>query len=254
MIASGSIPVARLTEVHRQASTSYIIRAAHAVNAGELPESAPAGQGDFYHVLAETPEQVIEKLLVMVRDRIPARFGLDPFRDIQVLSPMNRMDLGVQNLNRVLQDALNPVEPGHDVQRFGTSFRKGDKVIQTQNNYQREVFNGDIGRIALINTSDQVLTVDFEGRAVDYDFAELDELQLAYAISIHKSQGSEYPVVVIPVHTQHWVMLQRNLLYTGLTRGRKLVVLVGSEKALAIAVRKVDQSHRFSLLRDRLRE
>jgi exodeoxyribonuclease V alpha subunit len=166
---------------------------------------------------------------------------------------MNKSELGVQNLNQQLQAALNPAGPGaKEVQRFGTAFRVGDKVIQTQNNYQRDVFNGDIGRVTAVEAVDQILVVDFDGRPVEYDFGDLDELALAYACSIHKSQGSEYPAVVIPLHTQHFVMLQRNLLYTGITRGRKLVALVGSRKALWLAVRNAETSRRFSLLKWRL--
>jgi exodeoxyribonuclease V alpha subunit len=253
LIESGAVPVVRLTEVHRQASASHIIRAAHAVNRGEEPESAPPGQGDFYLVEADDPETVLDRIVTMVRERIPMKFGLDPFREIQVLAPMNRSELGVVNLNQVLQAALNPKTDGPEVQRFGVAFRPRDKVIQLRNNYQREVFNGDIGRILEIDSIEQNVVVEFDGRRVDYDFNDLDELQLAYAISIHKSQGSEYPAVIIPVHTQHWMMLQRNLLYTGITRGRKLVALVGSRKAIWIAVNKLDQSLRFSLLCDRLR-
>ncbi len=253
LIESGTIAVARLNEVHRQAEASHIVRAAHAINHGEEPESAPPGKGDFFFVETDEPADIIEKILTMVTQRIPARFGLDPVRDIQILSPMNKSELGVANLNVRLQNALNPAGNGAaEVQKFGTTFRVSDKVMQTQNNYQREVFNGDIGRVLAIETIDQVVTVEFDGRAVDYEFGELDELQLAYAISVHKSQGAEYPAVVIPVHTQHWVLLQRNLLYTGVTRGRKLVVLVGSRKALWIAVRKADTSRRFSLLAQRL--
>lgn len=255
LIASGAAPVVRLTEVHRQASSSWIVRAAHAVNHGEEPESAPPGNGDFYFVEADTPEAVTSKIVMMVQERIPSKFALDPFRDVQVLSPMNKSELGVANLNKVLQAALNPGRGSqHEVTRYAVTFRTGDKVIQTQNNYQREVFNGDIGRVLAVDPTDQVLTAEFDGRAVEYDYADLDELQLAYCTSIHKSQGSEYPAVVIPVHTQHFVMLQRNLLYTGITRGRKLVVVVGSRKALRIAVSRADQSRRFSLLKWRLQQ
>ncbi len=254
-IDSGTVAVVRLTEVHRQAGASHIVRAAHAVNRGDEPESAPPGQGDFFIVEADEPAVILEKIVAMVKDRIPARFNLDPFRDVQVLSPMNKSELGVLNLNTVLQAALNPQQDrNQEVARFGVTFRRGDKVIQTQNNYQREVFNGDIGRITDVDAVDQTLSVDYEGRNVEYDFADLDELQLAYCTSIHKSQGSEYPAVIIPVHTQHYVMLQRNLLYTGITRGRKLVVLVGSKKALWIAVNKADQARRYSLLSWRLQQ
>ncbi len=252
-IDSGTVAVVRLTEVHRQAGASHIVRAAHAVNRGDEPESAPPGNGDFFIVEADDPATVLERIVTMVKERIPARFNLDPFRDVQVLSPMNKSELGVHNLNAVLQSALNPQQDrNQEVARFGITFRRGDKVIQTQNNYQREVFNGDIGRIVDVDAVNQSLSVDYEGRDVEYDFGDLDELQLAYCTSIHKAQGSEYPAVVIPVHTQHFVMLQRNLLYTGITRGRKLVVLVGSKKALWIAVNKADQSLRYSLLSWRL--
>ena len=254
-IDSGTVAVVRLTEVHRQAGASHIVRAAHAVNRGDEPESAPPGQGDFFIVEADDPATVLERIVTMVKERIPARFNLDPFRDVQVLSPMNKSELGVHNLNAVLQAALNPQQDrNQEVPRFGITFRRGDKVIQTQNNYQREVFNGDIGRIVDVDLVNQSLSVDYDGRDVEYDFGDLDELQLAYCTSIHKAQGSEYPAVVIPVHTQHFVMLQRNLLYTGITRGRKLVVLVGSKKALWIAVNKADQSLRYSLLSWRLQQ
>ncbi len=253
LIGSGTVSVVRLTHIHRQAGSSYIVRAAHAINHGDEPESAPpGGKGDFYFVEANDENDVVERILTMVKDRIPARFGLDPFRDVQVLSPMNKSAIGVQNLNKRLQETLNPGTGAKEVQRFGTTFRVGDKVIQTQNNYTREVYNGDIGRITAIESIDQLVTVEFDGRPVEYDFGDLDELQLAYCCSIHKSQGSEYPAVVIPVHTQHFIMLRRNLLYTGITRGKKLVALVGSRKALGIAVGKADTARRFSLLKWRL--
>ncbi len=187
LIASGVVPVARLTEVHRQAGASWIVRAAHAVNHGDQPESAPAGKGDFYFVEADTPEAVIDKLRQMVTARIPAAFGLDPLRDVQVLTPQVKTELGVTNLNKVLQEALNPPRPGTvETRKFDTAFRAGDKVLQVRNNYQREVFNGDIGRVSAIDAVEQVVTVDFDGRPVEYDFADLDELQLAYAVTIHK--------------------------------------------------------------------
>jgi exodeoxyribonuclease V alpha subunit len=188
----------------------------------------------------------------MVAERIPARFGVDPKRDVQVLAPMHRGELGTQSLNEALQNVLNPKGEAPEVERFGTVFRLGDRVIQTENSYQRDVFNGDLGVVQAINRVEQQLTVAFEGRAVEYDFGDLDELQLAYALSIHKSQGSEYPCVVIPLHTQHFVMLQRNLIYTAVTRGRRLVVLVGPRKALSMAVRRQDQQLRYTALRQRL--
>jgi exodeoxyribonuclease V alpha subunit len=254
LIASGVVPVVRLTEIFRQAGRSWIVRAAHAINRGEIPESAPAGQGDFYFVEASTPEQVTERIVAMVRDRIPARFGLDPLREVQVLTPMNRSDLGSRALNERLQQVFNPPHGGPEVQRFGWTFRAGDKVLQTQNNYQKEVFNGDIGRVAAIDEAERELTVEFDGRPVVYDFGELDELSLAFGLTIHKAQGSEYPAVVIPLHTQHYMMLQRNLLYTGVTRGKKLVALVGSRRALEMAVERQDMSRRCSALARRLTE
>ncbi len=253
VIASGTVPVVRLTEIFRQAGQSLIVRAAHAVNQGEMPESAAPGQGDFYLVEVGSPGEVLDRIATMVRERIPRRFGLDPLRDVQVLTPMNRSELGSRNLNARLQEVLNPDTSGPSVERYGWTFRKGDKVLQTQNNYDKDVFNGDIGRVEHVDGHDQEVTVDFDGRPVVYDFGELDELALAYACTIHKSQGSEYPAVVIPLHTQHYVMLQRNLLYTGITRGKKLVVLVGSRKALATAVARQESSVRCSGLADRLR-
>lgn len=253
IIRSQVVPVVRLTEIFRQAGQSWIIRAAHRVNQGALPESAPAGEGDFYFVEAATPAAVLERIVMLVRERIPAKFRLDPVRDVQVLTPMNRTELGSRNLNVQLQQVLNPPKSGPQIERFGWTFRPGDKVLQTVNNYDKEVFNGDIGRIADIDLEDQLLTVDYDGRRVEYDFNDVEELALAYALTIHKSQGSEYPAVVIPLHTQHFVMLQRNLLYTGLTRGKKLVVLVGQKKALATAVGRRDTALRYSLLTQRLR-
>jgi exodeoxyribonuclease V alpha subunit len=255
LIESGVMPVARLTEVHRQAGASWIVRAAHAVNHGDLPESAPAGgDGDFYVVEANDPPAVIDAVRKLVTTRIPAKFGLDPLRDVQVLSPQVKTELGVANLNKLLQEALNPPRPGAaETKKFDAAFRAGDKVMQVRNNYQREVFNGDIGRVAAVDAVEQLVTVDFDGRPVEYDFADLDELSHAYAITVHKSQGAEYPAVIVVVATQHFTMLQRNLLYTAITRGRKLVVLVGSRRALWRAVATADTSRRFGLLRWRLR-
>jgi exodeoxyribonuclease V alpha subunit len=253
LIASETVPVVRLTEVFRQARQSWIVRAAHAIKQGELPQSAPPGQGDFYFVEADTPEAIIARILTMVRERIPRAFGLDPLRDVQVLTPMNVSELGAEALNLRLRGVLNPPGAGPQVERFGSTFRVGDKVLQTRNNYQKEVFNGDIGRVTAIDEDGRQLLVEYDGRPVPYDFGELDEVSLAYALSIHKAQGSEYPAVVIPLHTQHYVMLQRNLLYTGVTRGKRLVALVGSRRALELAVGRQDTARRCSMLRERLR-
>jgi exodeoxyribonuclease V alpha subunit len=253
LIASKTVPVARLTEVFRQAGQSRIVRAAHAVNQGHLPETSPSGSGDFYFIEVNEPVTILDRIVTMVRERIPARFGLEALKDVQVLTPMNRSELGTQALNARMQSVLNP--PGQaEVSRFETTFRVGDKVLQTRNNYQKEVFNGDIGRIVSVDADERELLVEFDGRPVAYDFGELDELTLAYALSIHRSQGSEYPAVIIPLHTQHFMMLQRNLLYTGITRGKRLVVLVGSRRALEMAVQRQDTAARCSGLCRRLRE
>jgi exodeoxyribonuclease V alpha subunit len=252
LIASATAPVVRLTEIFRQAGQSWIVRAAHRIRQGELPESAPAGQGDFYFIEANSPDTILDRIITMVRERIPQRFGLDSFRDVQVLTPMNRSELGTVALNMRLQEVLNPPRGGAQVQRFGSTYRVGDKVLQTHNNYQKEVFNGDIGRIMMLDEVNREATIDFDGKSVLYDFGELDEIALAYALSIHKSQGSEYPAVVIPLHTQHFLLLQRNLLYTALTRGKRLVVLVGARQALEMAVRCQDTSQRCSMLTMRL--
>ncbi|MFS3137351.1 ATP-dependent RecD-like DNA helicase [Gluconacetobacter sacchari] len=249
IIGSGAVPVVRLTEVFRQAAQSRIITNAHRINEGKMPELSAEEGSDFYFVEAAEPEIGLRKLLAVVKDRIPARFGLDPVRDVQVLCPMNRGGLGARSLNIELQQALNP--PGEvKVERFGWTYGPGDKVMQIANDYDRDVFNGDLGVIDRIDIEEGELTVSFDGREVVYGFGELDELVLAYATTIHKSQGSEYPAVVIPLVTQHYAMLARNLLYTGVTRGRKLVVLVGQKKALAIAVRNQGGRRRWSKLRE----
>lgn len=253
IIASKSVSVVRLTEIFRQAEQSFIVRAAHAVNAGHRPTSAPTNDGDFFVIDVQEPPAVVDRIVQMVRERIPERFGLDPIRDIQVLSPMHNSELGVRNLNAVLQQALNPPRGQDEIQRFGWTFRVGDKVMQTQNNYQREVFNGDLGRITRIDPANQEVMVEVDGRLASYDFGELDELTLAYACTIHKSQGSEYPAVVLPLHTQHFIMLQRNLLYTGITRGKRLVVVIGNARALERAVQQADSQRRYSYLKERLR-
>ncbi len=255
LIESGVAPVARLTEIFRQAAHSRIITNAHRINAGRLP-AGPDGEtedSDFHFIARENPEDIQRTLLTVIQERIPRRFALDPIRDVQVLCPMNRGSLGTRELNLRLQQALNPPRPGEPVvERFGWTFRLRDKVIQTENDYDKEVFNGDIGQIAAIDTEERTLTIRFDRRDVPYDFGELDEVALAYAISIHKSQGSEFPAVVIPIAMQHYLLLQRNLVYTGITRGRRLVVLIGQAKALAMAVRNNRTAARHSGLLHRL--
>jgi exodeoxyribonuclease V alpha subunit len=255
LIDSDTVPVVRLTEIFRQASHSRIVTAAYAINRGRTPDLNTADDmADFYFIEAEEPEAIQHLIVRLVKERIPARFQFDPKSDIQVLAPMNRATLGARNLNQVLQTALNAGGDLPEVQRFGWTYRVGDRVIQTVNNYTRDVFNGDLGVVEKINRIEQEMTVSFDGQAVQYDFGDLDELSLAYALTVHKSQGSEYPCVVIPLHTQHYMMLQRNLLYTAVTRGKKLVVMVGTKKALGMAVRRQDTSRRYTALRRRLIE
>ena len=250
IIASGAVPVVRLTEIFRQAAQSRIITSAHRINQGSIPDlSKPEGDSDFYFVQADDPETAVLRIIELVKMRIPQRFGLDPIRDIQVLCPMNRGGVGARSLNVELQAALNPAGE-RKVERFGWTFASGDKVMQIENDYDKEVYNGDIGYIDDVDPDAGELTTSFDGRAVVYGFGELDTLVPAYAATIHKSQGSEYPAVVIPVMTQHYNMLQRNLLYTGITRGKRLVVLVGQKKAVAIAVRNVSGRLRCSKLRE----
>ena len=252
IIASEAVPVVRLTEVFRQAAQSRVIVNAHRINSGEWPELAAIEGSDFYFVDAADPEDAARKLITVVRERIPARFNLDPIRDVQVLCPMNRGAVGARALNVALQAALNP--PGEArIERFGWTYAPGDKVMQVVNDYERDVFNGDLGVVARIDLEESEMVVRFDGRDVVYGFGELDELVLAYAITIHKSQGSEYPAVVIPLTTQHYTMLARNLLYTGVTRGKRLVVLLGQRKALAIAIRNQGSRRRWSKLREWLR-
>lgn len=252
MIDSGRFRTVRLTDIFRQSSQSMIIVNAHRIHKGEMPLSAKGrGPGkDFYFLDADDPEMVAETIVSLCRERIPGEFGYTRPADIQVLAPMHKGAAGVAQMNTLLQNALNP--HGEALVRGSRSFRKNDKVMQIRNNYDKDVFNGDIGRIIAVDREPERVTVDYDGRAVVYEAADLDEIVLAYAISVHKSQGSEYPVVVMPLHTQHYLMLQRNLLYTAVTRGRRLVVLVGTRKALAIAVKNDRTEHRYTLLRERL--
>lgn len=251
IIASGTIPVMELNEIFRQARESRIIVNAHIINNGIVPtfENDLPGN-DFYFIEQEDPEKVLGIILELTKERIPERFGLDPIDDIQVLTPMHKGTVGAENLNARLQNILNPVQ--EEITRGYRNFRVNDKVMQIRNNYDKEVFNGDIGRITGIRPDDDEITVMFDGREVPYDLYELDELVLAYAVSVHKSQGSEYPAVVIPVLAQHYILLQRNLIYTAVTRGRKLVVMVGTRKALAMGVRNDKTQKRFTYLRHRL--
>ena len=252
LIDSGVIPVIRLTEVFRQAATSRIVRGAHEINHGHFPSFPAKGEdSDLYFVSAEEPEAIVQTVVDLVQRRLPQKFQVDPVRDVQVLCPMNRSLTGARNINQALQEALNP--PGeHSVDKFGNRFSVGDKVMQIENNYDRDVYNGDIGFVVSIDKEENELCVEFDARPVTYPFGELDELVLCYATTIHKSQGSEYPIVVIPVSTQHFMMLKRNLIYTGITRGKKLVVLVGQKRALAIAIKGKQVGRRWSKLKDRL--
>lgn len=255
LIESGAVPVVHLTEIFRQAVGSQIVTTAHRINRGLTVEAgAPDDDSDFYFIERSDPADIAHTLLQVVRERIPRKFKLDPLRDVQVLSPMNRGSLGVRELNARLQSELNPSRSDRpEIDKFGWRFRVGDKVIQTENNYDKEVFNGDIGQITVIKPEDHEVVIRYDGEDVTYDYGELDEVALAYAISIHKSQGSEFPSVVIPLATQHYMLLQRNLLYTGITRGKRLVVLVGQRKALEMAVRNTNSARRFSGLLDRLK-
>jgi exodeoxyribonuclease V alpha subunit len=255
LIESGVIPVVRLTEVFRQSANSQIIANAHRIRRGQMPEVRGTDpSSDFHFVERDDPEKIAATLVNLVQERIPKRFGLDPIHDVQVLCPMNRGSLGVRELNAALQRVLNPARPGQAaVERFGWRFQIGDKVIQTENDYGKDVFNGDIGIVEHIDPVDQEMAVRFDDRLVNYEFGELDEIALAYAITIHKSQGSEFPAVVIPLATQHYMLLQRNLIYTGITRGKRLLVLVGQRKALAIAVRNDRPQRRYSGLLASLR-
>ena len=255
LIESRVVPVVLLTEVFRQAAGSRIITNAHRIRRGQMPEVRSAEpSSDFHIVEREEPEKIAATLVKLVQERIPERFQLDPIRDVQVLCPMNRGSLGVRELNTALQRALNPPHPGQpSVERFGWRFQTGDKVIQTENDYDKGVFNGDIGTIERIDLVEHEVAIRFDDRLVKYDFGELDEVALAYAVTIHKSQGSEFAVVVVPLATQHYMLLQRNLIYTGITRGKRLVVLVGQKKALGIAVHNDRPKKRYSGLLASLR-
>ncbi len=254
MIASKICPVTRLNVIFRQAAESHIITNAHRINRGEAPIFPTAGNSDdFFLFPAETPESAAEWVEDVVCRRIPEKFGFHPRDEIQVLAPMYRGPAGVDALNERLQDRLNPQDKNKPEKTlFNKLFRSGDKVMQVANQYEKDVYNGDIGFLFSIDPVEHTLVVDFDGRTVTYDWNEADQLTLAYAISVHKAQGSEYPAVVLPLVTQHYMMLQRNLIYTAVTRARKLCVLVGQRKALGIALHNNRVSHRHSGLGWRL--
>ena len=249
IIDSQQISVVRLTRIFRQAQSSRIVMNAHAINAGQFPNIKNGLDTDFFFINQEDADEMVKLIIGLVRERLPKKYGYPP-KEIQVLTPMQRGTVGAGNLNIELQNALNPT--GLSLTRGGYTFRQGDKVMQIRNNYDKNVFNGDIGYITAVDTNERTLTVTFDSRLVEYDITELDEIVLAYAVTIHKSQGSEFPVVVMPVTMKHFVMLQRNLIYTGITRAKKICVLVGTTKALAYAIHNQTVSRRNTKLKDRL--
>ncbi|OQX65008.1 MAG: recombinase RecD [Desulfococcus sp. 4484_242] len=252
IIRSRATAVAELREIFRQARESRIVINAHRINSGLLPSLKPSRDriDDFYFIERQDPEAVLAEIIQLVARRIPARFGLDPVQDIQVLTPMHKGVVGAGRLNAALQAALNPTSQGLD--RGGMRLKVKDKVMQIRNNYEKEVFNGDMGRIIRVDPELREVVISFDGRPIPYDFTELDEIVLSYAVSVHKAQGSEYPAVVLPLVMQHYVLLQRNLLYTAVTRGRGLVILVGDKKALAVAVHNNKTRKRYTGLKERL--
>ena len=252
IIRSGVIEVARLTRIFRQAGESLIVTSAHRIQQGLMPVVSKDASGDFFFIERDDPESILATLKTLLEERIPKRFGLDPIDDVQVLTPMHKGLLGAAHLNQELQRWLNR-STSTALERGTRMLRRGDKVMQVRNNYELDVYNGDIGRIETIDEAERAVEVRYDGRLVRYETADLEDLTLAYACSIHKSQGSEYPAVVLPLHTQHFVMLERNLLYTAITRGKRLVVIVGSRRALELAVRKTSSQVRFSRLAERLR-
>ena len=251
VLESGVVPFVRLERIFRQGDRSGIVDAAHRVNRGRLPSFGSSDSlEDFYFVEAEEPEVAANAVVRICAERIPARFGLNPIRDVQVLCPMNRGAVGVHQLNERLRGALNPEKT--EVIRFGRTVRVGDRVLQSVNNYDKDVFNGDQGWVTGVDHAAGRIMVNFDDVGVNYDFSELEELQPSFAMTMHRAQGSEFPAVVVPVLTQHYPMLQRNLLYTAITRGRSLVVVVGSRKALAMAVRNDRTGERNTMLKSRL--
>lgn len=249
VIDSEVFPVVRLTRIFRQAQTSRIIMNAHKINSGQMPDTSNGKNTDFFFITQEDPEEAVKKIVELVQKNLP-RYYKTPASQIQVLTPMQRGVVGATNLNMALQEALNP--QGEGLRRSGFVYRPNDKVMQIKNNYDKEVFNGDIGIIESVDLQNRTLLVNFDNRSIEYDATELDELVHAYATTIHKAQGSEYPIVVMPVLMNHFVMLQRNLVYTGITRAKKILVMVGTKKALAYAVRNVTVTKRNTLLKERL--
>ena len=249
LIDTALLPVVRLTEIFRQARESSIVMNAHRVNRGEMPDTKNRNEADFFFINEPDPSAGADRIAELCTERLPRKYGLDPFNDIQVIAPMYRGEIGVDQLNQKLQQVLNP--SGSSLKRGDRELREGDKVLQTRNNYGKMTFNGDIGRIEQIDPDAQTLDVSFQ-ETVQYDYGDLDELILAYAISVHKSQGSEYPAIILPLYSTHYIMLQRNLLYTALTRARALAVLIGTPKALAIAVKNNQVVERYTGLREAL--
>jgi len=256
IIASEQVPVVRLTEIFRQAAESHIVTNAHRINAGQFPRLTPTtkfAESDCLWLEAPEPERGAEGIRHLVREFLP-QHGIDPRQQVQVLSPTTRGEVGTRQLNSTLQQILNPPAPGKaELARGGSTLRVGDRVIQQVNDYQREVFNGDLGTISSIDLEEQEVVVQFAERQVTYDYADLSELALAWAITIHKSQGSEYPVVILPIFMQHYLLLSRNLVYTGLTRAKQLAILVGPTKAIGIAVKRIMDRQRYTALAERLR-
>ncbi|GAB4226218.1 MAG: ATP-dependent RecD-like DNA helicase [Chlamydiales bacterium] len=241
----------RLKEIYRQAQGSKIITNAHRINQGIFPDLENHPKSDFYFIPSEDREEILKEIVSLVKNRLPQTYGLNPIRDIQVLAPMKKGAIGIDQLNQVLQHALNKGE--NPLIRMGRSFLPKDKVMQIRNNYKKEVYNGDVGTVEKIDWVEQVILINFEGRIVEYEFSEMDELVLAYAVSIHKYQGSESPCIIIPIHTSHFMMLRRNLIYTGITRGKNLVILIGSKRAIAIAVKNDDVAQRHTGLKEFLK-
>lgn len=253
IINSNMITTVTLNQIFRQSATSDIITNAHNVNKGILPNlSSHKENSDFYFIEAETGDDIINKILTITRDRIPKKFGLDPVHDIQLLCPMQRGGSGARLLNSELQKALNP-NYQEGIAKFGQVFAVGDKVMQMENNYDKDIYNGDIGIITSIDRNEQELIIDFYDNKIAYDYADLDQITLSYATTIHKSQGSEYPAIIIPITMQSYMMLKRNLIYTAITRGKKLVIVIGEKKAFALAVKDSKSSNRYSKLKDWLR-